>query len=133
MLDADHFKRVNDVYGHDVGDDVLKMIASTLRSILPKEVILARLGGEEFVILASDLSAEKAFKLSQKICIVMENTPISVNNKADINITLSIGTAQRIAYDEEIDEILKRADIALYQAKTTGRNKAIQSSELLPI
>ena len=133
MLDADHFKRVNDVYGHDVGDDVLKMIASTLRSILPKEVILARLGGEEFVILASDLSAEKAFKLSQKICIVMENTPIPVNNKADINITLSIGTAQRIAYDEEIDEILKRADIALYQAKTTGRNKAIQSSELLPI
>ncbi len=128
MLDADHFKRVNDVYGHDVGDDVLKMIASTLRSVLPEEVILARLGGEEFVILASDLSAEKAFKLSQKICIVMENTPISVNNKADINITLSIGTAQRIAYDEDIDEMLKRADIALYQAKTTGRNKAIQAS-----
>lgn len=128
MIDADHFKKVNDVYGHDVGDDVLKMIASTLRSVLPKEVLLARLGGEEFVILASDLSAEKAFMLSQKICIVMENTPISVNNKAAINITLSIGTAQRIAYDEDIDEMLKRADIALYQAKTTGRNKAIQSN-----
>jgi len=125
MLDADHFKKVNDVYGHDVGDDVLKMIASTLRSVLPKEVILARLGGEEFVILASDLSAENALKLSQKICIVMENTPISVNNKANINITLSIGTAQRITYDEDIDEMLKRADIALYQAKTTGRNKAV--------
>ena len=126
MLDADHFKKVNDVYGHDVGDDVLKMIATTLRSSLPEEVVLARLGGEEFVILASGLSANNALKLSQQICITMEETLIPVNNKASINITLSIGTAQRRDFNEEIDEILKRADIALYKAKTTGRNKAIQ-------
>ncbi|MGJ8580957.1 MAG: sensor domain-containing diguanylate cyclase [Psychromonas sp.] len=127
MLDADHFKKVNDVYGHDVGDDVLKAIAVTLRAALPKEVVLARLGGEEFVIIASGLNAKQALRLSEQICSKMEKTSIPVGNGKSTNITLSIGTAQRLSYDEEIDDILKRADIALYQAKTTGRNKAIQA------
>ncbi|WP_417698177.1 GGDEF domain-containing protein [Psychromonas sp.] len=128
MLDADHFKKVNDVYGHDVGDEVLKAIAITLRAALPKEVVLARLGGEEFVIITVGLNAKQALHLSQNICTQMQNTLIPVNGEEDISITLSIGTAQRNFYGEEIDEILKRADIALYQAKATGRNKAIQLS-----
>ncbi|RBW47250.1 hypothetical protein DS885_04125 [Psychromonas sp. B3M02] len=128
MLDADHFKKVNDVYGHDIGDEVLKSIAITLRAALPEQVVLARLGGEEFVILVANLNAQQALQLSQQICVKMANTPISVTDDKDIYITLSIGTAQRDFYGEEIDEILKRADIALYQAKETGRNQAIQST-----
>ncbi|WP_425475322.1 sensor domain-containing diguanylate cyclase [Psychromonas sp. KJ10-2] len=128
MLDADHFKKVNDVYGHDIGDEVLKSIAITLRAALPEQVVLARLGGEEFVILVANLNDQQALQLSQQICVKMANTAIPVSEDEDIYITLSIGTAQRDFYGEDIDEILKRADIALYQAKETGRNQAIQST-----
>jgi diguanylate cyclase (GGDEF)-like protein/PAS domain S-box-containing protein len=128
MLDADKFKNINDQYGHDIGDVVLKMISSTLKSSVPDGAILARLGGEEFVILLANLDSESALQLSQTICDTIANTPIKIDEEIEINVTISIGTAQRQNYEEDIDSILKRADEALYQAKSTGRNKVVQAT-----
>lgn len=127
MLDADKFKNVNDQYGHDTGDVVLKMIASTLQSIMPDNAILARLGGEEFVILLVDQDAQSALHLSQTICTTIADTPIEINKGTNINVTISIGTAQRNHQKEDIDSTLRRADEALYEAKSTGRNKVVQA------
>lgn len=128
MLDIDHFKKVNDLYGHDAGDDVLKYIASILQQALPTKAILARLGGEEFAVLLSGLDAKQTLQLAEKICVKIAATPIVINPKLTINVTISIGTAQRENHKDDIGDLLKRADITLYEAKTTGRNKAVQAS-----
>jgi len=128
MLDIDHFKTINDQYGHDAGDDVLKFIASTLQHMLPANAILARLGGEEFAVLLSDLDANQTLQLAQKICVKIASTSIVITPKLTIKLTLSIGTAQREDKNDDIGDLLKRADITLYEAKTTGRNKAVQAS-----
>jgi len=128
MLDVDKFKNVNDKYGHDVGDVVLKTIASTLQSIMPDNALLARLGGEEFVILLEDKDSKSALHLSQTICVTIADTPIPISKQNDIKVTISIGTAQRSHETEDIDTTLRRADEALYEAKSTGRNKVVQAT-----
>ena len=125
MLDIDHFKHVNDKFGHDAGDEVLKNIASNLQQTLPNEAILARLGGEEFAVLLSGLDAEQTLKLAEEVCENIALTPININSDTTINITISIGTSQKETEDDDIGDLLKRADITLYEAKTTGRNKAV--------
>ena len=125
MLDIDHFKHVNDKFGHDAGDEVLKIIASNLQKNLPQEAILARLGGEEFAVLLSGFDAEKTLQLAQQICEKIALIPININSDTTINITISIGTSQKENEDDDIGYLLKRADTALYKAKTTGRNKAV--------
>ena len=120
MLDIDHFKNVNDTYGHEMGDEVLKYIASTVRSCIRGEDILIRWGGEEFVILLNGITPEDAVPIAERIRLaVSEGRPETVSQ--DIPTTISIGVA---GYDRKsFDLSLKRADERLYAAKNSGRNQ----------
>jgi len=125
MLDIDHFKNVNDQYGHNAGDSVLKSLPSILLQTLPKEAILGRLGGEEFAILLSGVDPQATLSIADQLCKDISNTPIDVNGSSPIKVTASIGIAQRTEEVNSISDLLKHADIALYEAKSTGRNKAV--------
>ena len=119
MFDLDHFKQINDVHGHDIGDAVLKRIAS---EIAPLPGIAGRLGGEEFGLLVEkDLS--DAVDIAQEFRRSIESLKIYAGDQA-VAVTCSIGVAECEAGDT-IDGLLRRADVALYEAKRTGRNKVV--------
>ena len=117
MLDLDHFKRVNDSYGHAAGDQVLRAFAEIGQEEIRSSDTFARLGGEEFVILLPGASLEQAEKVCQRILDNFAQTQLKVGRQA-INVTASAGIAQ---FDRGIDEVLQRADAALYRAKEDGR------------
>ena len=118
MFDIDHFKAVNDTYGHAVGDMVLKKIASVVAGHIRKADALGRLGGEEFAVLATETTAESALALAEKIRFAVEMTEHDHVGK----VTVSIGVS---AYDHglTLDEFVRRADEALYAVKNNGRNR----------
>ena len=117
MLDVDHFKAINDTYGHSKGDEVLKEMSKVLKAQNRAEDIVARFGGEEFVILLDQCDAVAAADKSEKLRQVLEQlTP------GGIKITVSIGVAELKPGEECFDDVLKRADLAVYQAKDQGRN-----------
>ncbi|RAU19761.1 GGDEF domain-containing protein [Nitrincola tibetensis] len=121
MFDIDHFKKVNDTYGHDVGDYVLNSLGLLLKANCRETDHVARMGGEEFAILMPDTTVDAALifanRLLELVCqIKIENTVL----------TMSAGIAS--GYDREFDVLFKAADIALYQAKASGRNKAVIES-----
>ena len=119
-MDIDFFKKINDNYGHDVGDLVLKYLAEFLRSSLRSSDIVARWGGEEFVILLNDAYAAKAKNIAEKLRLMIEE-----NTHEDLpHFTVSIGVAQ-VRVDIDFDTVLKHADEALYKAKESGRNRVV--------
>ncbi|UVK98896.1 diguanylate cyclase [Pseudomonas sp. B21-048] len=121
MLDLDHFKRINDNYGHLAGDKVLKIIASVLRKRLRGTDFIARFGGEEFVLLMPDTPPMAGAKLLETLRASIEACPFHFKGER-VTITISMGlTAFRAG--EHSDLVLKRADQALYRAKNTGRNR----------
>lgn len=120
MLDVDHFKRVNDAFGHATGDEVLKGIAAVLRLSLRAPDRLARWGGEEFVVLAPDTGGGPALALAQRVCHAIRAEQFPVAGTA----TASIGVAERRP-GESGDALLARADAALYEAKDGGRDRAV--------
>lgn len=120
IVDIDHFKSINDAYGHQVGDEALKSVASTLDKLIRGDDIAARWGGEEFIIMLKNISLNDAVKISQKLRMAIEDTKIL----GSITITGSFGvTLYKIG--EDIKETFKRADEALYEAKNNGRNRVI--------
>ncbi|HED35202.1 MAG TPA: diguanylate cyclase [Gammaproteobacteria bacterium] len=125
MIDIDYFKSINDNYGHPVGDQVLKKISELLLKSSRKEDVVARFGGEEFVILMDqcdiDWAGKKAGKLRERIEVARPN---------DLVVTASIGVAQLGGEGDSFDELLKRADAAVYRAKEQGRNRIVPESEL---
>jgi diguanylate cyclase len=121
MLDLDHFKRINDNYGHLAGDKVLKIIAGVLRKRLRETDFIARFGGEEFVLLMPATDAVAGAKLLEKLRAVIEACPFHFKGEP-VTITLSIGLTTFKA-GEHSDLVLKRADQALYRAKHAGRNQ----------
>lgn len=121
LLDLDHFKKVNDTYGHQVGDKLLIRFVEAIRPNVRKSDILARVGGEEFAILLFKTDAEGAYILAEKIRNDVENLCINCEGK-DISITASIGIAQNKRSDRTFNEIYTRSDKALYKAKKQGRN-----------
>ncbi len=122
LLDLDHFKKVNDTYGHQVGDQLLIRFVEVIGPILRKSDILARVGGEEFAILLFKTDAEGAFTLAEKIRKEVESMTINCQGQ-DIYITTSIGIAQNKESDKAFNEIYSRSDKALYKAKEQGRNR----------
>lgn len=122
MLDIDHFKNVNDTFGHEMGDEVLKYVALTARDCIRNEDYLLRWGGEEFVVLLINARIKDAAVVAERIRRAVESKHSgSVNH--DIPVTISIGVSE---YDgESFDLSLKRADDMMYKAKTTGRNKVV--------
>ncbi len=120
FLDIDHFKRVNDSLGHDAGDELLKVVAERVRSVLRREDVIARLGGDEFCVLASLGNMTEARNLSQRIMQRMKE-PITLAGRR-VTMTTSIGISLYPDDGETCEELLKHADLALYQAKSSGRN-----------
>jgi len=118
MLDIDNFKIVNDTYGHDVGDEVLKEYSKLIFSDLRENDIFCRIGGEEFMIILPHVNAEEAFKVANKL-----RERISSSKKI-VAITMSFGVTEYIR-GEEMDFIFKRVDSALYEAKNSGRNRVV--------
>lgn len=120
LVDIDFFKKVNDTYGHQVGDYVLKTTAGLLDYHIKKSDMIGRYGGEEFLIICPDTDKESATVLAEKLRkTVLEHTFDIVGQKS-----ISLGVAQLAAH-ECGDEILRRADNALYEAKNGGRNRVI--------
>jgi len=118
MLDVDHFKKINDTYGHDIGDSVLKDMASIIKGELRDKDNFARWGGEEFVVLAESLAEKEAFDLAERLRKAIEEYKFDRN----LNVTCSFGVTQFRPNDTE-HSVLKRADEALYVSKNNGRNQ----------
>jgi two-component system, cell cycle response regulator len=122
MLDVDFFKKVNDTYGHDVGDNVLKTVATALMSHVRSHDVAARFGGEEFVILLPETPLNGAVAVAERIRMTVESCdfePMGCHH----HVTISIGISEFPSSGVEFDELIKRADEALYKAKESGRNR----------
>ena len=124
MLDIDFFKKVNDTYGHIVGDEILKFLVKTVDNELRDSDIFARYGGEEFVIMLPDTNLQGAFKTAEKIRKIVENFPYK--GEVEVSITISLGVAQ-FKNEKIFNDLIIRADKALYRAKDGGRNMVVQS------
>jgi len=128
MLDIDKFKNINDTYGHPVGDEVIIALANTLRDISRLSDIACRFGGEEFLILLPETSAEGAMVIGEKIRKFVEDLVINTQDNISIKFTISIGIAE---FDREnelnLEKSIQRADEALYDAKKGGRNRVCQA------
>jgi diguanylate cyclase (GGDEF)-like protein len=119
ILDLDHFKRVNDTYGHDVGDEVLKFLAISMRRLLKPEYACCRMGGEEFVVLVPNESFEVALESAESIRKFMAETDSPTGDK----VTLSVGVAHYPGFASNAEQLFRVADEALYRAKHQGRNR----------
>ena len=129
MLDIDHFKRLNDDYGHHVGDTVLQQFAESVKSNLRSYDLFARIGGEEFIILMWDIDHDEANAIAERIRYVVENTPIYLDYGRTVNITVSLGITHQIAPQKvDLQHLINIADQALYRAKHLGRNQVVLAS-----
>jgi diguanylate cyclase (GGDEF)-like protein len=127
MLDLDHFKRINDRYGHPVGDLALKHIASLLQSATRASDSLGRFGGEEFVLLLPNTPLSQAQAVAEKVRDLFENSPLQSELEL-IPLSVSIGVALWSESADDISRLLSRADAALFQAKVQGRNRVVTAA-----
>lgn len=122
MLDLDHFKRVNDTYGHTVGDQILRDTARRLRDNIREPDIVGRYGGEEFLVILPNSGLEAAIGQADRLCSMLRITPIQVLGQ-EYHITLSAGVAEYNLGEEDWQRFLSRADAAMYEAKAEGRDR----------
>jgi diguanylate cyclase (GGDEF)-like protein len=120
MMDIDHFKDINDNYGHPVGDVVLQAVAKIISAQCREEDIAARFGGEEFVILYDHCDLKDAQVKAENYRLLIEEA-----KPEQITVTSSFGVVQMKPEGEMVDDLIKRADLALYQAKENGRNQVV--------
>ncbi|QOY52404.1 diguanylate cyclase [Candidatus Sulfurimonas baltica] len=125
MIDIDNFKPINDMYGHPTGDKVIKLVATTIKNNIRAEAIFARLGGEEFVIICNSPSQELIKSHIENIRELIESLEVLSDDKKSIKFTISEGLAKASSDMKSLDELLKKADSALYEAKGSGRNKVV--------
>jgi diguanylate cyclase (GGDEF)-like protein len=123
ILDIDHFKEVNDRYGHKAGDSVLTAMGSLILQMMRKTDKVFRIGGEEFAIIAPETPGMSAMTIAEKIRREVENPPV----RFETSITVSVGVAE-LGREDTVDEIFRKADTALYQAKQAGRNRSCLSA-----
>jgi diguanylate cyclase (GGDEF)-like protein len=126
MVDIDYFKRLNDDYGHQVGDVTLQKIASVLQNCIRNDDRIYRFGGEEFVVIFADASLSEAETLAQRLRRAVETTPLSGSNMEPVGpVTISIGLAARPDHGSDVEALIDLADKAMYQAKSGGRNRVV--------
>ncbi|MGA3085813.1 MAG: GGDEF domain-containing protein [Thermodesulfobacteriota bacterium] len=128
ILDLDYFKKVNDTYGHGVGDEVLRRTAELLRKNLRAVEIIGRFGGEEFIIFFPDTSIDQAVMISDRFLKKLSATDINIG-VSTIRITATAGITQLLPIDKDINSIIRRADTALYKGKEAGRNRVETSMD----
>lgn len=122
MLDIDFFKRINDTWGHDAGDLILKTVATVLRNAVYPSDIVGRLGGEEFAIFLDRATLPRAQRMAEHLLNTVRRIEVYTDEGERIPLTISIGVAVVRDPDESLQSLMKRADIALYEAKAAGRN-----------
>ncbi len=127
VADLDHFKRINDQHGHAAGDAVLSQIARLMKSNLREKDMIARIGGEEFLIVMPDAGREEASRMARRLCAAVRRSPLHViSSEAPLNVTISIGATlghpRPDAETPKVDTLLDEADRALYGSKSGGRN-----------
>ncbi|MDE2363388.1 MAG: PleD family two-component system response regulator [Hyphomicrobiales bacterium] len=127
VLDIDFFKRINDTYGHDAGDEILRALAARIRRVVRSVDLVCRLGGEEFVIVMPETPIDVAARVAERVRRSVEAEPFKVSDLATVPVTISIGIADR-GVDANPDFIYKSADKALYESKTGGRNRVTLSA-----
>jgi two-component system, cell cycle response regulator len=126
IMDIDYFKSVNDTYGHDIGDEVLKEFASRIAANVRGIDLACRYGGEEFVVVMPDTDVAFAYSVSERLRHSIETTPFRISRAPHaLNLTISIGIAGLEGADDSAEALLHRADQALYRAKKTGRNRVV--------
>ncbi|MGO8104953.1 PleD family two-component system response regulator [Rhizobium leguminosarum] len=129
ITDIDRFKHVNDTYGHDGGDEVLREFSNRVRSTIRGADLACRYGGEEFVVVMPDTSPEIAAAVAERLRAAIENAPFMLKHSGEaLNVTASFGIASRIASVLTPGQLMKQADLALYEAKNTGRNRVVAAA-----
>jgi two-component system cell cycle response regulator len=133
MLDIDHFKLVNDNYGHASGDEVLRELSERLMHSVRNFDLVARMGGEEFVVVMPDAAPEVAAAVAERLCQRIARKPFGVSHPVNrLEVTVSIGCATASGEEDRPEALLRRADEALYQAKRAGRNRVVVAEVPLP-
>ncbi|MFQ3262370.1 MAG: diguanylate cyclase (GGDEF)-like protein [Reinekea sp.] len=125
MVDIDFFKKVNDRYGHSAGDLVITSVALSLLPHFMGSSVVGRIGGEEFAVVIKGINSSLAEQLAEQARVATESREITSEDGQRMKVTISLGVAAYRATDQSVDETLARADIALYQAKESGRNKVV--------
>ena len=131
LMDIDHFKQLNDTYGHPFGDEVLKRVARVLGSAARKVDLAARYGGEEFTLILEDSDADGGRQIAERVRKEIESLRIPNEEHGDVAVTISMGISSYPRDGEEKDELITHADQALYLAKHTGRNRVCDWSEVV--
>jgi two-component system, cell cycle response regulator len=126
IIDMDHFKRINDTFGHDAGDDVLRDFSSRLNRNIRGIDLACRYGGEEFVVVLPDTDQRMAAVVAERIRGTVAATPFIIRSgTASVDVTISIGIASLQPRNDSVEKLFKRADTALYEAKRNGRNRVV--------
>lgn len=129
MIDIDHFKQVNDTYGHDVGDAVLRELCERTQGLLRAEDVLGRVGGEEFAALLPGTPEDGARQVAERIRETIASGNFLCSGE-EIPVRVSIGVAERAPGEADVEPLMQRADMAMYAAKRGGRNRVMLSSQL---
>jgi len=125
MVDIDDFKKVNDTYGHDMGDKVIVELSEILTGFTNRKSLVARFGGEEFCIVLKDINKKEAFDTLEKVRTEVQNTSIISDKGENIHFTISLGASLYSDNDNDLEEALNQADMMLYKAKQNGKNQTI--------
>lgn len=123
FIDIDHFKSINDTYGHQAGDEVLKLVAKTLELNIRKDDFVGRFGGEEFIILLKNINKKTLLITAEKIRMLIQNSVAFYNDQA-LKVTISLG-GTLYQTNDTINTLIERADTLMYQAKNNGRNQVV--------
>ena len=124
MLDIDYFKKVNDTYGHDIGDEVPKKVAQTCQRLTRETDLSARYGGEEFCFLFPQTNSSQALIIAEKLRSAIAGLEMEANGQK-FSITASFGVSECDHNEDSLESMIKRSDEALYEAKRKGRNRAV--------
>jgi two-component system cell cycle response regulator len=127
-LDVDFFKSVNDTYGHDAGDRVLQEMAGRLRAIIRNSDLACRTGGEEFVVVLPGTDLHSAERVGERVRKMVAAKPFLAAPGCHLTVTISLGVASLLNVEDTPEDLLKRADRALYRAKREGRNRVSLSA-----
>jgi hemerythrin len=127
MIDVDHFKRVNDTFGHQTGDLVLIRLSEMMNKCLRGTDIIGRVGGEEFAVILPETSLEQTVQLTERLLNSVRDETVQIEHASTINITVSIGVATVPPLMPDVDDVMKEADRALYKAKSNGRDQCCRA------
>jgi diguanylate cyclase (GGDEF)-like protein len=122
FCDIDHFKSLNDTFGHNLGDNVLRMIAQTLRANIRETDTMGRWGGEEFLIILQDIDAESLLMIGEKLLNLVRKSHLTLPDRHILSATVSIG-GTLVRKNDTVDSVVDRADRLMYQSKVSGRDR----------